>query len=244
MSATSWQQRYLDRFYRDMPGWVDGTTEFHAQCCRAITAGSRILEIGAGPSNKTSRFLATLGEVTGLDPDPAVRSNESLVAAFVLEGDRFPFPDKHFDACVSNFVCEHIADPARHLSEVRRVLHPGGVYVLRTPNRYHYVALVSSLTPHWFHQLVANRLRALSQEAHDVYPTVYGLNSEGTIRKCAASAELEVIELNLVEKEPSYCLRARVMFLGGVAYERVVNSWPALAALRSAIFATLRRPSP
>ena len=45
------------------------------------------------------------------------------------------FPDSHFDFAYSSSAVEHIggwADFAEHLSEVRRVLKPGGVYVMTT----------------------------------------------------------------------------------------------------------------
>jgi SAM-dependent methyltransferase len=37
-----------------------------------------------------------------------------------------PFPDAHFDAVVSCLVLCTVADPARSLAEIRRVLKPGG----------------------------------------------------------------------------------------------------------------------
>jgi SAM-dependent methyltransferase len=177
----SWQQRALDRYYDRSRGWVDGTTEFHGVCEGAIPQGARILEIGAGLSNSSSDFFATRGDLTGLDVDPDVRGNRALARAEVFDGSRFPFDDASFDACVSSYVVEHVLDPVLHLREIRRVLRPGGVYAFRTPNRYHYVALVSSLTPHWFHVLVANRLRGLPDEAHDPYPTAYAMNSRSAV---------------------------------------------------------------
>jgi putative transcriptional regulator len=155
----AWQDRYLHRFYDRSSGWVDGTTEFHELCARVLPRGGRLIEVGAGPSNRTSRFLATLGEVHGLDPDPAVQGNDALRSAAVLAGDAFPFEPETFDGCVSNYVVEHVADPAAHLREVGRVLRPGAAYVFRTPNRVQFVALASSLTPHRLHVRLANRLR-------------------------------------------------------------------------------------
>ena len=73
----SWQQRALDRFYDRRRGFVDGTAEFHRLCEAVIRPASRILEIGAGPTNATSDFLAGRGAVTGLDVDPVVRSKAS-----------------------------------------------------------------------------------------------------------------------------------------------------------------------
>lgn len=45
-----------------------------------------------------------------------------------------PLPDNAFDLVWAGEVIEHVADTARWLSEVRRVLRPGGELVLSTPN--------------------------------------------------------------------------------------------------------------
>lgn len=240
----SWQQEYLDRFYNPSRGWIDGTSEFHAMCAVHIRPGSTILEIGAGPPNPTSRFLSSLGRLSGVDIDPAVRSNDALTEARVLETHAYPFADASFDACVSNYVLEHIEDPVVHLAEVARVLRPGGAYLFRTPNRYHYVSLVSRLTPHWVHEAIANRLRNLAEDAQDPYPTHYRLNSRGAIRRAAAQTGLRILELRMVEKEPSYGMAWRPLFLGFMLYERMVNSSALFAALRVNIFGVLERPSP
>jgi SAM-dependent methyltransferase len=240
--VSAWQQSYLRRFYDPAAGWVDGTQEFFAMCREAVLPGSKILEIGSGPSNDTSRFLATIGEVHGLDPDPAVRDNDALATAMILEGDAFPSESGAFDACVSNYVVEHVSDGPGHLREVARILKPGGRYLFRTPNRFHYVALVSAATPQWFHELVANRLRNLEPEAHDPYPTRYQLNSRWTVQAAAATAGLEIETLRFVEKEPSYSMSSRLLFLAFTGYERAVNSTDRLSFLRSNIFACLRKP--
>jgi SAM-dependent methyltransferase len=239
----TWQETYLSTFYATDRGFVDGTTEFHNLCASVCRKGARILEIGAGPSNATSTFLASLGELHGMDPDVSVKQNSALRSATVLVGDRFPLDDESFDVCVSNFVCEHVLEPAVHLAEVRRVLVPGGAYVFRTPNRFHYVAGVSALTPHWFHELVANRLRNLESGAHDPYPTHYRMNSQGRVRQLAREAGLRVESLRAVEKEPSYGMSSRLLFLTFMAYERLVNSTELLAGFRSSLFAVLRNDS-
>jgi SAM-dependent methyltransferase len=238
----TWQKRYLHRLYNSRPGWISGTDEFHELCRSVIPPNGRILEIGAGPSNKTSRFLATLGELHGADPDSAVHDNDALVSAVIISDSRLPVPDEHFDACVANYVLEHIADAEGHLREVARVLKPGGVYVFRTPNRFHYVSLIAASTPHWFLDLVANRARNLAHDAHEPYPTVYALNSRAAVRKHARNAGLEVELMRMVEKEPSYAMFSRAAFLFFTAYERVVNATEVLAPMRANIFGLLRKP--
>jgi SAM-dependent methyltransferase len=238
----NWQESYERRFYDRSRGWIDGTREFHDLCAAVLPRGGSFLELGAGPTNRTSQYLASLGDVHGLDPDPDVKSNTALSSAAVLKNDRFPFEDACFDGCVSNFVLEHVADPELHLGEVRRVLRADAAYVFRTPNLFHYVALISAITPHRIHLRMANRLRNLPAESHEPYPTCYRLNSRGAIRREARRARLEVESLRLIEKEPSYGMSSRLLFLTFMAYERVVNSTELLAALRSNILCVLRKP--
>jgi SAM-dependent methyltransferase len=239
----TWQSKWVDRFYRSRPGWVDGTTEFHELCRRLAPSNARILEVGAGPTNRTSAFLAGLGELDGLDVSDEVRCNEHLRRSFILQGDAFPAADSTYDLVVSDYVVEHVARPAPHLSEIARVLRPGACYAFRTPNRFHYVALAAQLTPFSFHARVSNRLRGLPAEAHDPYPTVYALNTPSAIRLHARTAGLAVERLDLVEKEPSYGMFARPAFLVFMAYERVVNAVAALAFLRANLFVVLRKPA-
>lgn len=237
-----WQERFQSRFYSPERGWVDGTTEFHSLIRRVCGPNERILEIGSGPFNHTSAFLASVGELHGIDPDPDIKTNEALTTATVLKGDVYPFSDNAFSVCVSNYVVEHVRDGAAHLSEVARVLRPGGRYVFRTVNRLHYLALISSATPHWFHKLVANRARGLSSDSHDPYPTVYAMNTASAIRGAAAAAMLQVEHLVFVEKEPTYGQFSRVVFLVMMAYERVVNALGYLAPLRVNLFVVLKKP--
>jgi ubiquinone/menaquinone biosynthesis C-methylase UbiE len=238
----AWQQQYLEKYYSASSGWTDGTTDFHGLCSAVIPAGSNILEIGSGPSNPTSSFLASIGNVQGVDIDPDISLNDSLDSAHVLTEDNYPFPENTFDACVSNYVVEHVADPRAHLKEILRVLKPGGVYVFRAPNFFHYVSIVSHLTPHWFHKLVANRLRNLPSESHDPYPTQYKMNTRPTLVHNAREAGFEIDEIRFIEKEPMYGLSSKVLFFAFMGYERVVNRFNALSPLRANILAVLRKP--
>jgi SAM-dependent methyltransferase len=235
----SWQDRYEKILFSREEGWIDGTEEFH-RLCRTTCFGS-ILEIGPGPSNTTSRFLATLGELHGLDPDPVATTNDALLSASLLEGNRFPFSDEAFDCCVSNYVCEHVADPLMHLAEVKRVLKPGGAYVFRTVNRFHYVGLIASVTPHGFHKAIANRLRALPAGAHQPYPTLYRMNTGGAITNAASVIGLRPDEIRYVEKEPSYGRFSRVAFVLLTGYERLVNSHRLFQRIRANLFVVLRK---
>lgn len=231
----------FDRYYFSRPGFTDGTSEFHALCQGVIPAGSRMLEVGAGPANTTTRALAQHGTVVGVDVSDEVRANAALAEAHVYDGGRLPFPSNSFDAVVSNYVLEHIAPPMPHFAEVARVLRPGGCYVFRTPNLLHYVALASFLTPHRVHVALSKRLRGMTSSDHDPWPTHYAANLPIRIRAVAHAAGMEVVELRMVEKEPSYGRAGAWAFYPMMLYERVVNATTLGAPIRANIFGVLRK---
>jgi SAM-dependent methyltransferase len=99
----------------------------------------RILEVGCGGGALLSH-LAALGprDVVGVD---WLRTSVELVRqsgaqARVLQGDAcaLPFSDATFDKVVAQHLIEHFEDTNRVLSEWRRVLRPGGLLVIVTPN--------------------------------------------------------------------------------------------------------------
>lgn len=237
----NWQRRFIDRFYSTSSGFVGGTTEFHELCKAQIPPGSRILEIGAGGQNPTTEFLATIGELHGVDIDPAILRNPGLSKRNVISNDEYPYTANTFDACVSNYVVEHLTDPIAHLMEVNRVLRPSGTYIFRTPNLFHYVALVSRYSPHWFHLLVANRLRNLPIESHQPFSTIYKMNTANAINLLSKNTGFIVDLVRMVEKEPSYGMSSRALFLLFMLYERIVNCSERLSIFRSNIFCILRK---
>jgi SAM-dependent methyltransferase len=176
-----------------------------------------------------------------VDVDDDVKQNDAVHGAEVVRADTYPFPDSAFGACVSNYVLEHVASPGDHLREVWRILRPGAAYVFRTPNIYHYTSVVARLTPHWFHVAVANRLRGLRSDHHEPYPTYHRLNSRRTIISYSAEVGFQVEKLMMVEKEPSYGMASRLLFLALTGYERLVNSADLFSMLRSNIFCVLRK---
>jgi SAM-dependent methyltransferase len=229
-------QHLFDKYYFSRPGYIGGDRPFHRLCVAQIPGGSEIIEVGAGPSNETTEALARIGGVTGLDIDSAVLKNEFCTNAKVFDGLHLPLPDCSVDACVSNWVLEHVQNPEAHFREVARVLRPQGVYCFRTANLYHYVGLGARMTPHSIHLSVANRLRTLSAEAHDPYPTYHRANSRKRIQRLIHQSGLRINHLELIEPEPSYGRLHAALFYPMMAYERLVNSTSLLSNFRIMIF--------
>lgn len=123
-----------------------------------------VLEIGCG-SGVIASTLAELGPA-GLDVHAAdvvdSRIEKHGYTFRVVGGTTLPYPDRSFDVVISNHVIEHVGPPEAqlaHLTEMRRVLAPGGVAYLAVPNKWRVVE------PHY-------RLPFLSwlpQSASDLY---------------------------------------------------------------------------
>jgi methionine biosynthesis protein MetW len=106
-------------------------------------ASGRVLDIGCG----NGFFLAELDrrhdlrargwELTGVDYSPAVlveaRQHPYAFERCNLE-EGIPFPDASFDIVTASELIEHIYNPDHLLSEIHRILRPGGRAVLTTPN--------------------------------------------------------------------------------------------------------------
>jgi SAM-dependent methyltransferase len=234
-------QHLYDKYY-PKPAFRGGTLPFFDACLGNIPKGAETLEIGAGSANEVTKLLSTIGTVTALDIDPDVHNNGSAAKTLVFDGVKFPLPDQSFDACVSNWVLEHVADPVSHFREVARVLRPGGVYCLRTPNLLHYAMLGSYLLPHFLHLAIANRLRKMESGAHAPWPTYYRANRPSRLKQLIKDAGMELASLAMVEPEPAYGRASAALFYPMMAYERIVNSRPALGTFRIIMIAVARKP--
>jgi SAM-dependent methyltransferase len=118
----------------------------------------RVLDAGMGPGRLIVELDRRGWAVTGADGSeemvaiararlPAAR--DRLQQAML---ERLPFPDGCFDAVVATGVVEYVEPPQRAVSEISRVLAPGGLAVISIPNRYE---------PHtaWRHEVLYPSLR-------------------------------------------------------------------------------------
>lgn len=93
-----------------------------------------ILDVGTGiGANLTS--LASRGMCVGTDVSfSALRLAGRLRPVLVADGARLPFRSGAFGAALCTEVLEHVDDPSKVLGEIARVLRPGGLAFVTTPN--------------------------------------------------------------------------------------------------------------
>ena len=111
---------------------------------RPLVAGRRVLDLGSGEGYGAALLAQTASAVTGVDIDERdgrARARE-LSRRRLSGGLRRPtssaFADDAFEAVVAFEMIEHVAEHERVLAEIARVLAPGGLLVMSTPERRAY----------------------------------------------------------------------------------------------------------
>jgi SAM-dependent methyltransferase len=106
-----------------------------------VTVGGSVLDAGCGGGGMPLSFAEEARQVVGIDLAPRFADAGHRLAAerglrnlhFArADGQALPFPDASFDMVLSHAVIEHVADAARYLRELARVLKPGGTMYLST----------------------------------------------------------------------------------------------------------------
>ena len=134
-------QEYYDELWGRLP--EDLAPPDHALRRRFALAnvarGERVLDLGCGTGDFAADLARAGAHVIAADVaraalDRAGRRHPELELRLVGSDGPLPFEDGAFDAVWSSEVIEHVADTARWLSEVRRVLAPRGRVLLTTPS--------------------------------------------------------------------------------------------------------------
>ena len=144
--------------------------------------GRHVLDLGCRDGALTQTYAGG-NEIVGVDAD-----REALAEAQKLGiethwadlDDALPFQDATFDVVVAGELLEHLRDPKRVVSEVLRVLRPGGTFVASVPNAYR----------------LKNRLRFLRGRKPEDDPTHLQMFAPNDIR--ALLGGFEDVKLHLI----------------------------------------------
>ncbi|WP_328972776.1 methyltransferase domain-containing protein [Streptomyces sp. NBC_00239] len=100
--------------------------------------GGLFLEVGAGTGDAAAALRSRSGvEVVAVDNSLtmiAQARDRGLPHAAVADGHRLPFAAGRFDGAWADRVLQHVAEPARVLDELLRVVRPGGRVALADPD--------------------------------------------------------------------------------------------------------------
>ena len=168
--------------------WALRTPEVDARRGRTLTGvRGQVLEIGFGSGLNLRHYPAEVERVLAVEPSdlawrlarPRMGEGAPTVERVGLDGARLPVPDRSVDAVVSTFTLCTIPDVTTALTEIRRVLRPGG--------RLHF--LEHGRAPEESVRRWQRRLQPLQSRV------VGGCRLDRRIDELVVGAGLEVVEL-------------------------------------------------
>jgi len=99
---------------------------------RFFKTGGKLLDLGCNKGTHFRKFESLGFDCYGVDIRKDIESDK--VSICNIEKDKLPFDKNTFDFVWSKSVIEHVSNADNLLNEVYRVLKPGGVCVLMTPD--------------------------------------------------------------------------------------------------------------
>ena len=118
------------------------------------TNGDSILDLGGSFGRLMEVYAPRFTQATildysqfALDQAKQYANEKQITNLETVKGDAYhtPFPDQSFDAIMMVRVLHHIEDTKALFTEVKRILRPGGVFILDVPNKNHLKAQIRAL---------------------------------------------------------------------------------------------------
>lgn len=111
------------------------TSILKALTSNAATFSGKLLDIGCGKMPYKDYILghSAVETYTGLDIENALEYDSGIQPDYTWNGVTMPFESKQFDCAFGTEVLEHCPNPKTILSEVNRVLKPGGTFFFTVP---------------------------------------------------------------------------------------------------------------
>lgn len=136
--------------------------------CLGLIAGKTILDIASGEGYGSALLAQVAGAVTGVDVDQAAVAHASEKYARqtnlrYLHGSctAIPLPDETVDIVTSFETIEHHDQHEEMMQEIKRVLKPGGLLIISSPNKLVYSDLRNSQNPFHVKELYYEGFAAL-----------------------------------------------------------------------------------
>ena len=133
---TEWHRAYIQNAYRELE---TGITRSQLERLGITATGKRVLDVGCGPGNLLVALSADMPAfLVGVDVDPhflRIGRSEMETAGVVptllrAALPRLPFADESFDLVTCFLVMPHVPDDRAALTELARVLKPGGTLAI------------------------------------------------------------------------------------------------------------------
>jgi SAM-dependent methyltransferase len=118
--------------------------------------GKRVLDLGCGTGYGTAELAKYAFEAVGVDISREAidyaKAHYRNARYVEVPATDLPFDSATFDVVVSFELIEHLSDWRPLLAQVKRVLHPGGLFIVSTPNKLYYAEARGASGPNPFHE--------------------------------------------------------------------------------------------
>jgi trans-aconitate methyltransferase len=134
----------------------------------AAKPGECILDLGCGDGQLTQRIAALGATVVGVDSSPAMveAARTRGIAADEASAESLPYPAASFDAVFSNAALHWVRDQDAMMTQVHRVLRPGGRFVAEMGGHGNIAAIRVALMA-----VLARHGHADREDGVNYYPT-------------------------------------------------------------------------
>ncbi|OLE54042.1 MAG: hypothetical protein AUG51_10435 [Acidobacteria bacterium 13_1_20CM_3_53_8] len=165
-----------------------------ADALREKRLGGLIVDAGCGVGNLWNFVHSNFKEYVGVD---AVQYREFPAGAKFIQADlninQVPLRENSADVAVAVEVIEHLENPRAFMRELARIIKPGGLIIITTPNQLSLLSLLS---------LLIKRQFVAFQDVH--YPAHITALLETDLKRIA-------LECGLVDLKIAYSLQGRIV---------------------------------
>jgi SAM-dependent methyltransferase len=220
------QNQFRQRLKALRPGWRPSGEILEGWVRERLSPQARVLDLGCGRGGVMELFWTSVQCSVGADADlSSLRENRAGMPTVATLADDLPFLDGSFDLVLALWLAEHLADPARVLAEVRRVLAPGGRVIVLTPNRLHPLLRFNQLSRAW-PDLQRRLVPALYGRADaDTFRVYYRANTADEWRGLSARAGLRIARFQVVS-DPTYLAFGPALFRIAVWFDDILpQAW-------------------
>ncbi|MDD4902453.1 MAG: methyltransferase domain-containing protein [Patescibacteria group bacterium] len=183
---------------------------------------AKIINLGAGKS------FVIEDSVAAADPDFTVdrtdvyecrMDNPRARTRFVCSADKMPeVPTENYDLGFSNYVLEHVANLPDAAKEIYRVIKPGGIFAVSTPNPQAPEFFISRHTPLFFHQLIKGKGKFA-----EAYETFYAYKNIGELIKIFIAAGFKAKEVKFYPFTIGYLFRFPIISIISRLYDKLIS---------------------
>ncbi len=163
-----------------------------------LVNNKKVLDIACGEGYGSNLLAKNASHVTGVDINADIikqatakyqKQNLEFLTGTV---ENIPAADKQFEVVISFETLEHIADHNKMMAEIKRVLLPGGLLIISTPDKKNYTDKTGRNNPFHVKELYEEEFKAL---LHQYFKNVQVLSQQITLSSVITSESSEGLKI-------------------------------------------------